>query len=144
MKKNITTIVLSALFIACGQDKAAVNQAEKEVFAVHDEIMPQMSQLMEYQKQLSKEITDIDSSLQINTNDSLQKRKEEALSISSMLKEADNGMMDWMHDYKGDSLKALASEESLKAMSAEKTKIDAVKVKMTESMAKAKAFLNHD
>jgi len=144
MKKIITTALVSALFIACGQDKATVEQAEKDVFVVHDEIMPQMGQLMEYQKELSKEITAIDSLLKIGASDSLQKRKEEALSLGSMLKEADNGMMDWMHDYKGDSLKALASDEALKAMSAEKTKIDAVKVKMTESMTKAKAFLNHD
>ena len=49
--------------------------------------------------------------------------------------------MDWMHDYRGDSLKALGSEEAIKAMSAEKTKINTVRDKMREGMDKAKTFL---
>ena len=141
MKIKLIAVCCVALMTSCGQDKAAVENAEKEVFAVHDEIMPQMSQLMEYKNGLSIEITKLDSLLKIKSNDSLQKRKDEALAISSTLQEADKGMMDWMHDYRGDSLKALGSEEAIKAMSAEKTKINTVRDKMREGMDKAKTFL---
>jgi hypothetical protein len=141
MKKLLVTIISLALLASCGQDKAAIEQAEKEVFAIHDEIMPQMGQLMEYKKTLSYEITLLDSLLKIKANDSLQKRKDEALALSSTLQEADKGMMDWMHDYKGDSLKTLSSEEALKAMDAEKTKISAVRDKMKDGMEKAAQFL---
>lgn len=141
MKKLIVVTVFSLLFLSCGQDKETVEQAEKEVFVIHDEIMPQMGQLMEYQKQISMEVAAIDSLLKISASDSLQKRKDEALSLSTILKEADNGMMDWMHDYNGDFLKALTGEEALKAMNIEKTKITAVKEKMKEGMEKAKMFL---
>lgn len=141
MKKIILSLSLCVLVFACGQDKAAIEQAEKEVFVIHDEIMPQMGQLMEYKKTLSQEIMVIDSLLKIKAIDSLQKRKDQALSLSSLLEEADKGMMDWMHDYKGDSLKMLSSEDALKAMDAEKTKISAVRDKMKEGMEKAAQFL---
>lgn len=130
-----------AILGSCGQDKAAVEQAEKEVFVIHDEIMPKMGQLMEYKAALSKEIVTVDSLLKIKTIDSLQKRKDDALALSISLEEADKGMMDWMHDYNGDSLKTLSSEEALKAMNAEKTKISTVRDKMLESMSKATQFL---
>lgn len=141
MKKLLIAAISVALLGSCGQDKAAIEQAEKEVFVIHDEIMPQMGQLMEYKKTLSQEIMVIDSLLKIKAIDSLQKRKDQALSLSSLLEEADKGMMDWMHDYKGDSLKMLSSEDALKAMDAEKTKISTVRDKMKESMEKAAQFL---
>ncbi|WP_428662279.1 viral A-type inclusion protein [Runella sp.] len=141
MKKFIISLSLCILIFACGQDKAAVEQTEKEVFVIHDEVMPKMGQLMELKNGLSKEITTIDSLIKISSNDSLQKRKEEALTLSIALTEADQGMMDWMHDYNSDSLKALTGETALKAMTAEKTKITAVRDKMLESMTKAEQFL---
>lgn len=141
MKKFIFLAVSTIFLGSCGQGKAAVEQAEKDVFVIHDEIMPQMGQLMEYKATLSKEITALDSLLKINANDSLQKRKDKALALSSTLQEADKGMMDWMHDYNGDSLKTLNSDEALKAMAAEKTKISAVRDKMKEGMEKAAQFL---
>ncbi len=141
MKKLIVIAVTMAIFSSCGQDKAAVEQAEKEVFVIHDEIMPQMGQLMEYKQTLSQEITALDSLLKIKTIDSLQKRKDDALALSVSLEEADKGMMNWMHDYNGDSLKTLSGDEALKAMNAEKTKISAVRDKMKEGMEKAAQFL---
>jgi hypothetical protein len=141
MKNIIVAVCCLALLSSCGQDKSAVENAEKEVFVIHDEIMPQMTQLMEYKSGLSAEITKLDSLLKISSNDSLQKRKDEALAISSTLQDADKAMMDWMHDYRGDSLKALNSDEALKAMDAEKTRISAVREKMREGMDKAKTFL---
>lgn len=141
MKKLIIIAITMAIFSSCGQDKAAVEQAEKEVFVIHDEIMPQMGQLMEYKQTLSQEITALDSLLKIKTIDSLQKRKDDALALSVSLEEADKGMMNWMHDYNGDSLKTLSGDEALKAMNAEKTKISAVRDKMKEGMEKAAQFL---
>ncbi|RDB03816.1 hypothetical protein [Runella aurantiaca] len=140
--KNIIIAFGIVLFAsACSEEKGSVEQTEKEVFVIHDEVMPKMGQLMELKTGLSKEISAIDSLVKINPNDSLQKRKEEALALSVALNEADQGMMNWMHDYNGDSLKALSGEEAIKAMNAEKTKISAVRDKMLESMAKAEQFL---
>ncbi|MEI7585297.1 viral A-type inclusion protein [Runella sp.] len=141
MRKLIVSAITMAILGSCGQDKAAVEQAEKEVFVIHDEVMPKIGQLMEYKEALSKEITSLDSLLKIKSIDSLQKRKEEALALSSSLQDADKGMMDWMHDYNGDSLKTLSGDEALKAMNAEKAKIGAVRDKMLESMGKTAQLL---
>ncbi len=140
--KNAVSVIVICLFISsCAQDKASVEEAEKEVFVIHDEVMPKMGQLMDLKTGLSKEIAAIDSLTKISANDSLQKRKEEALALSLALTEADEGMMDWMHNYNGDSLKALSDTEALNAMSAEKTKISAVREKMIAGIKKAEEFL---
>jgi hypothetical protein len=141
MKKLSILALTLAVFSGCGNDTASVEQVEKEVFVIHDEVMPNMGQLMAYKGDVSKEIAMIDSLLNIKAADSLQKRKDEALALSSSLLDADEGMMNWMRAYNGDSLKALPAEEALKAMNAEKTKISAVRDKMKESLEKAKAFL---
>jgi len=141
MKNIIIAFGIVLCVSACSEDKGSIEQTEKEVFGIHDEVMPKMGQLMELKNGLSKEISAIDSLIKITSNDSLQKRKEEALALSVALTEADQGMMNWMHDYNGDSLKALSGEEAIKAMNAEKTKISAVRDKMLESMTKAEQFL---
>ncbi len=141
MKKIFTAIVVTIFLSACGENKAELEQAEKEVFEIHDEVMPKMGQLMELKTNLSKEISVIDSLSKIKTVDSLQKRKEEALALSLALNEADQGMMDWMHAYNGDSLKALSADAALQAMQAEKDKISTVRDKMLESITKAEQFL---
>lgn len=141
MKNTVNALIISLLVSACGQDKDSVEQTEKEVFVIHDEVMPKMGQLMDLKTGLSKEIAAIDSLTKISVNDSLQKRKEEALALSLALTEADQGMMDWMHNYNGDSLKALSGDAALNAMNAEKTKISAVRDKMLASMTKAEQFL---
>ena len=63
MRKLIVSVITMAILGSCGQDKAAVEQAEKEVFVIHDEVMPKIGQLMEYKEALSKEITSLDSLL---------------------------------------------------------------------------------
>jgi hypothetical protein len=141
MKNAVSFIVICLFISSCAQDKASVEDAEKEVFVIHDEVMPKMGQLMDLKTGLSKEIATIDSLTKISANDSLQKRKEEALALSLALTEADEGMMDWMHNYNGDSLKALSDTEALNAMSAEKTKISAVREKMIAGIKKAEEFL---
>ncbi|MFN8347903.1 MAG: hypothetical protein U0X91_23060 [Spirosomataceae bacterium] len=141
MKKLSIVAVLLAVLSSCGQDKASLDKAEKEVFAIHDEVMPNMGQLMEYKGEISKEIAVMDSLLKTKAADSLQKRKEEGLAINRLLQDADEGMMNWMHAYNGDSLKALSGDEALKAMNAEKEKISAIQDKMQKGLAQAKAFL---
>lgn len=141
MKNAVSAIVICLFISSCTQDKASVEEAEKEVFVIHDEVMPKMGQLMDLKTGLSKEIATIDSLTKISANDSLQKRKEDALALSLALTEADEGMMDWMHNYNGDSLKTLPDTEALNAMSAEKTKISAVRDKMIAGMKKAEEFL---
>lgn len=142
MKKYLIIAAFSTLSMACSQQKTAeIEQIEKEVMAVHDEIMPQTSEIMKLQDAVSQQINVLDSLGKIKMTDDLQAQKTKALALSSALKEADESMMNWMHQYNGDSLKTLEGEAAIKAFTAEKEKINTVKTKMLESISKAKEFL---
>ncbi len=60
------------------------------VVAVHDSVMPKMSDISVYQSKISKQISS-------STN---PKEKEALLNKSSELKKAENGMMLWMNEFK--------------------------------------------
>jgi hypothetical protein len=60
------------------------------VVAVHDSVMPKMSDISLYQSKISKQISS-------STN---PKEKEALLNKSSELKKAENGMMLWMNEFK--------------------------------------------
>ncbi|MFN4147273.1 MAG: viral A-type inclusion protein [Runella sp.] len=143
MKKSIV-LALAILAASCQQDKEKFNKAEKEVFAIHDEVMPKMDQIVKLRSEVSKEITTLDSLLNLKNDEPLQQRKATALEISSLLLKADEGMMGWMRAYNRDSLMALPSDEALKALEVEKTKITEVRNLMLESIEKAETFLKKD
>ena len=137
----LSLVIPTMIIFSCSQEKGNIDQVEKEVFAIHDEVMPKMGQIMDLRNALSQKIVTIDSLLKIKNDDSLQQQKDQALTLSNALQQADEGMMNWMHAYNGDSLKALSSDEALKALNAEKTKISQVRDQMLESITKAEAFL---
>lgn len=137
----LSLLIPTMMIFSCSQEKGNIDQVEKDVFAIHDEVMPKMGQIMDLRNALSQKIVSIDSLLKIKNEDSLQQQKDQALTLSNALQQADEGMMNWMHAYNGDSLKALSGEEALKALNAEKTKISQVRDQMLESITKAEAFL---
>jgi small-conductance mechanosensitive channel len=137
----LSLVIPTMMIFSCSQEKGNIDQVEKEVFAIHDEVMPKMGQIMDLRNALSQKIVTIDSLLKIKNEDSLQQQKDQALTLSNALQQADEGMMNWMHAYNGDSLKALSGDEALKALNAEKTKISQVRDQMLESITKAEAFL---
>ena len=137
----LSLVIPTMMIFSCSQEKGNIDQVEKEVFAIHDEVMPKRGQIMDLRNALSQKIVTIDSLLKIKNEDSLQQQKDQALTLSNALQQADEGMMNWMHAYNGDSLKALSGDEALKALNAEKTKISQVRDQMLESITKAEAFL---
>ncbi len=137
----LSLVIPTMMIFSCSQEKGNIDQVEKEVFAIHDEVMPKMGQIMDLRNALSQKIVSIDSLLKIKNEDSLQQQKDQALTLSNALQQADEGMMNWMHAYNGDSLKSLSGDEALKALNAEKTKISQVRDQMLESITKAEAFL---
>ena len=147
MKKPTLTIaslfVLSGLFWACNSQDA-VKEAENEVFAIHDEIMPKMDDLMKLKKELTTRISSLDS-LKASGSASATLRvdedKEQATHIKRNLVVADSLMMDWMSQYKGDTLAKLSSTEALNYLAAQKNQILDVKTKYNNSLEQARQFL---
>lgn len=142
------TISLFALSVACQSDggqQESVKTAEAEVFKIHDEVMPRIDDIMKLRKELSARIAATDS---VKTGQSTpstalrsDEEKEQAIRLNRRLAEADSLMMDWMSNYKGDTLTLLKPDQALQYLDAEKQKITDVQKKITSSIADAKQFL---
>lgn len=137
-------LTVSSAFWACGSDEGAVKEAENDVFALHDEVMPKMDDVMKLRKQLKQRIAALDSvkatgsaTAALRTNE----EKEQALLLSRNLNNADSLMMGWMSHYNGDTLVQLSSEEALKYLTEQKDQIIDVNTKVNSSIEQTKQFL---
>lgn len=73
-------------------------------------------------------------------------QKDSVLTLLSALKKADDGMMDWMREFKNtdlneDEYKAMSQEEIMAYLKSEETKIEQVHQDMLNSIANSKKFL---
>jgi len=144
MKYPILSVFVLALLSGCGkegkQDKAS--ELEAEVMTIHDEVMPQMDQIMTLKSKLSKKIQHMDS-LQnegISSNTIAEERMK-AVDLNQKLNESDKLMMSWMHAYRGDSAKKLKPESAIHYFESEKEKILEVKQVTLKSIQEAQTFL---
>lgn len=139
MKQVLVLSWLLAVTLACstqskdesaahGDDVAAL---EANVMALHDSVMPRMSDIMRLKKAVSAKLA---------TNVSAAE-KERGLAIKTRLESADNAMMDWMHGYNGDTLARLDKAQAAEYLNAEKRKIEQVRERMQQSIAEAEAFV---
>lgn len=140
MKKYIplfTTLFL-AMMVSCKQDKKIGESAEadqmKMVMAIHDEVMPKMSEIGSLANQLKKRI------------DSNEGGASEEKAIEN-LKEAHKSMMDWMQSFgdRFDSDEIMDGKElsptKKEWLNEEEEKVKIVKEKINSSIANAKALL---
>ncbi len=137
-------LLVSGTFWACNSGENRVKETENEVFAIHDEVMPKIDDIMKLQKQLKLRITSIDSLkasgsavASLRTNE----EREQASRLSRNLTVADSLMMDWMSRYNGDTLTKLPSDGALRYLSGQKDQITDVKTKVTTSIEQARQFL---
>ena len=111
------------------------NSLFTEVIALHDELMPKMSNLSEFQEQLEAE-------------DSLDQADQVIL---SNLKAADTRMMDWMHDFTDTYVKdrtpvakmtAQELEQAIKGLQVELQEVKDLRDFTLKSLEKAATTLN--
>ena len=142
MKNYFPVVALSILTFSCGTDADQVTELEGEVMTIHDEVMPRMDEIMTLKAQLSKKIIQIDS-LQNEgiSGNSLAEQRIRATDLNQKLNESDKLMMDWMHEYRGDSAKKLKSPQAIQYFENEKKKIDAVKQTTLKTINETKTFL---
>ena len=137
-------LTVSSTFWSCNSGEDRVKEAENEVFALHDEVMPRMDDIMKLRKQLKQRIAALDSvkatgsaTAALRTNE----EKEQAMLLSRNLNNADSLMMGWMGGYNGDTLAKLSSEEALQYLTEQKDQIIDVKTKVNSSIEQTKQFL---
>jgi hypothetical protein len=113
-----------------------------EVMAIHDSVMPHMSAIMNLKQKITTDLKSTDSSLAVKATDILKKRKEEAFALHIQLDKADKEMMNWMHQYKADTLVKLSEEQATAYIAEQKQKIETVRDQMNKSIADARAFID--
>lgn len=149
MQKSILSLI--GLFIiswtlpACNSSQDSVKEAENEVFAIHDKIMPKIDDVMRLRKQLKQRVLSLDSlkakgsaSATLRTDE----EKEQAGRLFRNLEIADSLMLDWMSQYNSDTLNKLSSSEALRYLNGQKDQITDVKTKVNTSIEQARQFLD--
>lgn len=142
MKNLIMLVAILASFTACDKKADKVQELETEVLAIHDEVMPQMDDIMSLKSKLSKKIQSMDS-LQnegVSSNTTAEERIK-AVDLNQRLNESDKLMMDWMHAYRGDSAKKLNPEAAVLYFEQQKEKILLVKQQTVKAIEETKTFL---
>lgn len=146
MKILVALIMFSLLAFSCKEKPAVDNTSElelsadlknyeDEVMKIHDEVMPKMNEI----HQLSTELRNIRSDAGANPDGTPVKMEGLDESLQA-LKDAEDGMMNWMKNYT--SIKTSVKPEQLKRFyEKELEKITHVKDSMLNSIEQAKAWL---
>ena len=137
MKLNrvLCVIVVCLGVFACksdgsGESENSARALEKEVLAIHDEVMPRMGEIESLRESLVSELenTALDSQLRVATNEAI-----------SRLELGDSLMWDWMHNY---SIPENVSNDSVvKYLENEKRQITQVRQTMQGAITGAEGLL---
>jgi hypothetical protein len=128
MKKLIVVLGLLATLSACSDARQKLaDTLDKEVMQIHDEVMPQMSKVLAYKKQINQKL---DSCQNQACKDSLQQ-------ISYLLTRADEDMMQWMRTF--EHPEGLDTAEAY--LGAQKDAVVKVKAEVEEGITAAEKFL---
>jgi len=149
MKCLLPLLITSLLLISC-VDSESNKKIEKEwklsvdattlyqiVGEKHDTAMLLMSDIERAKNKLRLEMKAVDID---------RLRKDSILNLLTKLKKADDGMMNWMHEFKNTVLneaeyKAMSEAEILSYLKEEEQKIETVHIDMEESIKEGNAFL---
>ncbi|XWW44650.1 viral A-type inclusion protein [Fibrella sp. USSR17] len=157
MKHLVLTISLAMALAACGSKEKSgheghnmamteavtpVDKAQKEVLALHDEVMPRIDDIMKLKKELNGKLTALDSMRGTPTETvRIDEQKAQVRQLVRHLIEADRLMMDWMDQYKGDTLKKLPEADALRYLAEQKQLINNAKAKIDQSIAQSQNYL---
>jgi prefoldin subunit 5 len=119
---------------ACGVKSEAIEKEEallKEVFAIHDAVMPKMSEIVSLKGQL-KELEAADTT-----------KAMEAKAAISQLEKGEEGMMEWMNKFMqpGKLRETKKHEEIMSYLESEKQRITKVRDDMNNSIDTAQRVL---
>jgi len=115
------------LFAGCERKTSSLDALYKEVMVVHDEVMPWMSDIMRYKKQIREKVD--------STADG---EATELKALMNQLDAADKAMMDWMRNFSRNDYKVMSEEEASAYLQDQKQKIEEVRKTMREALDKAK------
>lgn len=136
MNYKVLAFFLSlGLFAACAETASPEQQNWDEVMAIHDEVMPKISDINKTVKAF-KDIRENDTEL-------FTRYREQILINLQNLESAEEGMFTWMNELKRlPDLKAeMSQDEVLQYLEGEKTKVSKVKEDMLSSLSRSQELL---
>lgn len=124
--------------------RPAVEQAEKDVLSIHDDVMPNMDDLVRVKRQLKIRLATLDSTAETGSAASALRLDEDRTQGRRLLRDltvADSLMTNWMAQYRYDTLATLPTDEALRYLDQQKASITDVKTKVNESLEHTRQFL---
>jgi len=116
--------IAGLLCLACQPNKTEeAKKLEKEVFAIHDEVMPKISKVLQLRKQIYAA-----------ADSSTGPAKGSLQQISYALTKADMDMSEWMHQYKEPGY---SSDTAISYLLSQKEKISIVSKEINEGIEAA-------
>jgi len=95
---NLTPFILGLTFIGCNAANENL-QLQEQVIAVHDSIMPKMGTFVRDNLKIDLLLNKMDSVKRADPSVDTAFEKEKLRSLQSSLKEANETMTDWMHNF---------------------------------------------
>jgi hypothetical protein len=129
MLKKIVTLVFLTTGFACTTAEEKLSSAlQEKVMQLHDTLMPQTEQLISFKSSL----------------DSISKGKDSVhiKQIINALDQADDSMMEWMHQFSLDSLSKLAVGEKVSYLQSQYSALTRLKTSTDSSLHAAKTYLS--
>lgn len=135
MNRVLIFLFAFTTLFACksADDATAVADMHSQVMVVHDEVMPKMGDIYKVKKQLKLQLSE-----QIESTDST---RSDLLMAIKDLEKADDGMMQWMSDFKS-SYKGATDAETIAYLKSEKEKISKVSIEMKEAISNGQKLMN--
>ena len=130
-------VLILLLAAACGgSQENNTDTLLDEVMAVHDEIMPKLSDMSKLRKQLKGQIDELVSQDSVGNMELIQQ-------FQQGIEELDNsheGMMNWMREFDND-FEGQTTEQILKYLNDQKGRIEEVGVKTNRAIKQAQDLL---
>lgn len=111
-----------------------VEQLRKEVIAIHDDVMPLMTDIYKLKSALNTKIVEIPAA-------EMDKKKSMETLIADLDK-ANRGMREWMIQFSTVKIEDVPEDEAMEALKEQKRKIETVKNDMIQSVEAARRELS--
>lgn len=135
---NIFVILLLA--VSCGEKKPTESKTDAlldKVMAVHDEVMPKMSDIMRLKKELNAKIDELLAAGEDENSDKITELKKAIENLDN----SNEGMMSWMRQFER-NFEGQVEEEVLKYLDDQMTKIENVSYAMKSAIKNAEEILS--
>lgn len=139
--KNYAFLILFFFLTACDNSKQEQENLQKEVIDNHDILMVKMDDIMNSKLKLDTLKANFKSIIQEHPDTDTIALKSSIDSLKTELTNADEAMMNWMHQFNPDYTEK-SHEEIMTYLNNQKLKIDSVKTLFDQSLSKSELLIS--